>query len=37
VLEWDPRALTFRNSPAADRLITKRYRHGLEMSAAATA
>jgi predicted dehydrogenase len=33
VLEWDTATLRFRNSPAADRLVTKAYRPGFEVPA----
>ena len=34
VLEWDAERMAFRNSPQADRLITKPYRAGFEVAAA---
>jgi predicted dehydrogenase len=34
VLEWDTERMAFRNSPQADRLITKPYRKGFEVAAA---
>jgi hypothetical protein len=34
VLEWDAAKMAFRNSPQADRLITKPYRAGFEVAAA---
>jgi hypothetical protein len=37
VLEWDAATMSFRNAPAADRLITKPYRKGFEVPAAPTA
>ena len=31
-LEWDVEALKFRNSPEADKLVTKQYRKGFEIA-----